>query len=239
MISRKFLLAAAGCAVSIAANAAPPTWTIAEIGSFGTNISQGTALNNRGQVVGTSNKIILPFHWAGISRCLLWENGAMQDIGTPEFDFCQALGISDNGTILAATGYAGKAYLYKDGQWTLAGPSSPSAMNRFNAIAGNYWNGAGYRGYYARDGAVSEIGTLGGNLSNATSVNDKGYVVGSASVNDMLGIGHAYVWKDGVMRDLGTLRASRTAMPWTSTTTARSWVTRRRRFRTGQRSSPT
>ena len=27
--------------------------------------------------------------------------------------------------------------------------------------------------------------------------------IGGASVNDMLGIGHAYVWKDGVMTDLG------------------------------------
>jgi len=204
MIARKFL-AVALCAASVAASAARPTWSISDTGSFGTNIAQGTAVNNRGQVVGTSNKIILPYHWAGISRCFLWENGTMQDIGTPSFDFCQARAINDDGTILASTGYAGQAYLWKDGQWTFAAPTSPTAMNRFNAIVGQYWNGANYRGYYVRDGVFVEIGTLGGGISSANSVNDKGYVVGVASVNDTLGIIHAYVWKDGVMTDLGTL----------------------------------
>ena len=205
MIARNLLLGAAACAVSIAANAAPPKWTIAEIGSFGTNISQGTAVNNRGQVVGTSNKVILPFHWAGVSRCLLWENGAMQDIGAPAFDFCQALGITDRGTVLAWTGGGDQAWLWKDGTWTFASRGLPMSINRFDAVAGQYWNGAGYRGFYARDGVMFEIGTLGGNMSSASAVNDKGYVVGGASVNDALGIGHAYVWKDGVMTDLGTL----------------------------------
>lgn len=34
--------------VATAAQAAPPRWTIAEVGSFGTLGSQPTALNNRG-----------------------------------------------------------------------------------------------------------------------------------------------------------------------------------------------
>ena len=202
---RKVFLAALLLAAGVA-QAAASKWTISEIGSFGTNISQGNAVNNRGQVVGTSNKVILPYHWAGISRCLLWENGAMQDLGAPQGgDFCQALGITDRGTVVAWTGYGDQAFLWKDGAWTFAAQGLPIAINRFDAIAGSYWNGTGHRGFYARDGVMSEIGTLGGSISSAASLNDKGYVVGVATVNDTLGIAHAFVWKDGVITDLGTL----------------------------------
>jgi probable HAF family extracellular repeat protein len=194
----------AAALLATAAQAAPARWTIAEIGAFGSTGSSANAINNRGQVVGASNKAIAG-HIAEVSRCFIWESGAMQDIGTPSFDTCQAFGITDRGTVVAWTGYGDQAWLWKDGQWTYAAPGIPLAINRFDAIVGSYWNGAGYRGYYARDGVLAAIGTLGGNGSNASSLNDKGFVVGSASVDDARGVSHAFVWKDGVMTDLGTL----------------------------------
>lgn len=179
-------------------------WSITEIGRFGSTGSYANAVNNRGQVVGSSNKA-LPGHIAEVFRCYLWENGVMQDIGTPSFDTCQALGINDRGTIVAWTGYGDQAYLWNDGRWTYAAPGIPMAINRGDAIVGSYWNGAGYRGYYAREGVLFAIGTFGGNASNASALNDQGWVVGSASVDDTRGVGHAFVWRNGVMTDLGTL----------------------------------
>ena len=50
---------------------------------------------------------------------------------------------------------------------------------------------------------ITDLGTLGGNLSVAYHINDKAQVVGEARLAN--GIQHAYVWQNGVMTDLGTL----------------------------------
>jgi probable HAF family extracellular repeat protein len=70
-------------------------------------------------------------------------------------------------------------------------------------------------------GKVVDLGTLGGAISFATGINDQGLVIG-ASANaepdpiSMFGFGtqtRAFVWENGVMRDLGTLGGS-DAWPW-------------------------
>ena len=56
---------------------------------------------------------------------------------------------------------------------------------------------------FAYDGALRNLGTLGGNYSDATDVNDAGVVVGAATLPREFER-HAYL-DDGVMHDLGTL----------------------------------
>jgi probable HAF family extracellular repeat protein len=48
-----------------------------------------------------------------------------------------------------------------------------------------------------------DLGTLGGVFSVAHDINKRGQIVGRASLNT--GAQHAFLWEDGVMRDLGTL----------------------------------
>jgi probable HAF family extracellular repeat protein len=51
---------------------------------------------------------------------------------------------------------------------------------------------------------MTDLGTLpGGNFSSATGINDRGQVVGYASVAS--GAFHAFLFEDGVMTDLGAL----------------------------------
>lgn len=52
----------------------------------------------------------------------------------------------------------------------------------------------------ARDWTVVDLGSLGGGMSNARAVSDAGHVVGCAAIPS--GVTHAFLWKDGVMRDL-------------------------------------
>jgi probable HAF family extracellular repeat protein len=52
--------------------------------------------------------------------------------------------------------------------------------------------------------AVRELGTLGGADSDATGINDRGWVVGLSGVSGDQS-GHAFLWRDGAKTDLGTL----------------------------------
>jgi probable HAF family extracellular repeat protein len=59
---------------------------------------------------------------------------------------------------------------------------------------------------------ISDLGTLGGLESAAAYLNDAGQVVGFSTINStpdpfsfLGGSIHPFIWKDGVMRDLGTL----------------------------------
>ena len=207
----RWALALLALATGLSQAAAPNRWTIHNVGSFHPVIgSTPWDINNRGDVVGVSSKM-LPGRIAPINRCFLWQNGAMQDIGAPFVwqlgtvgEQCTALGITDRGTILAWTGYGDEMWLYRDGRWTFAGNGMAMAINRSEEIVGQFWNGSGYRGFFLSNGVQHEIGTFGGTISNATALNDRGFVIGSAELPQS-GMTHAYVYKDGVMRDLGTL----------------------------------
>jgi probable HAF family extracellular repeat protein len=55
-------------------------------------------------------------------------------------------------------------------------------------------------------GAVHDLGTLGGNSSSASGINDRGQIVGFSTTAS--GDFHAFLYENGVMTDLGTLPGS-------------------------------
>jgi probable HAF family extracellular repeat protein len=52
---------------------------------------------------------------------------------------------------------------------------------------------------------VTDLGTLGGSFSVATDINNKGFVAGTSSALSNIFALHAFLWRKGLMRDLGTL----------------------------------
>ena len=53
-------------------------------------------------------------------------------------------------------------------------------------------------------GALGDLHTLGGSESYASDINERGQVVGASERKTGK---HAFLWEDGTMRDLGTLRS--------------------------------
>jgi len=60
---------------------------------------------------------------------------------------------------------------------------------------------------------VKDLGTLGGAEGVAEGISDRGWVVGSANLAGDLN-GHAFLWRDGVMTDLGTLGGQNSQEQW-------------------------
>jgi probable HAF family extracellular repeat protein len=129
--------------------------------------------------------------------------------------------------------FASHAFEWKDGMvidlgaLPKPGTTIPNDINAKGVVVGPSFNG-GYDpalglpyfdGVVFKDGQVIDLGTFGGPLSYAAAVNDHEQVVGFAlnSTSDSFDLGdscqtypmptqmRAFVWKDGVMQDLGTL----------------------------------
>jgi probable HAF family extracellular repeat protein len=94
--------------------------------------------------------------------------------------------------------------------------TAPSSINNLGQITGFSANDGdiGNRGFLYSRGTLTDLGTLDPNLitafSQGNAINDSGEITGSSSVPDPAnpqpaGFTHAFLYKDGTMRDLGTL----------------------------------
>jgi probable HAF family extracellular repeat protein len=175
----------------------------------GADWSEGTAINNAGQIVGFSS-----------SHAFLWtaESG-MRDLGALDGDYSSASVINDAGQVAGVVqAPSGQFHLFI---WTVASgmrdvgslndsPGLPSlqviAINRAGWVVGEAAV-ADYQ-YHAfvwtPKRGMQDLGTLGGDSSFATGINDAGEVIGISSTAD----GHyrGFLWAAALgMQDLGAI----------------------------------
>lgn len=202
--------------------------TIRNLGTLGGNESVAYGLNNRGQAAGFAlNTIPDPFttvlaFGATQAHAFLWQDGVMQDLGTLGGPDSIAYIVNERGQVAGAsftnstpnptTGYPTfDPFLWEDGKMldlgTLGGTAGgTNDMNNRGQVVGNS-NMAGDNSQHPflwdpKKGLI-DLGTFGGSNGTAQWLNDAGEVVGQA---DLPVSGHdAFLWKNGVMTDLGNL----------------------------------
>ena len=205
-----------------------------DLGTLGGNESFTNSVNNRGQVAGfAQNDVIDPLNLFGLgtqSRAFLWDKGEIHDLGTlggpDSFGFFvngrgQVAGFSYTGsTTNLDTGLPTQhPFLWDKGVMKDLGTLGGTQVYAVNGLNNNgqvvgLMTLAGekvFHGYLWDGRKLVDLGTFGGDTSAAIWLNDAGEVVGQADYSTPCPgcvsptIHKAFLWKDGVMSDLGTV----------------------------------
>ena len=167
--------------------------TLVDLGTLGGRNAHAAAVSQGGRVAGCAETA------SGEVHAFVWHGGAITDLGRgaeAAGDSC-ALAVNDRG-LVAGRASTGELVLWQDGTPRLLGlRGDVGDMNEAGMVAGTRNEGATTRAFVYADGVVADLGEPGVR-SEATAVNARGQVVGSAD-------GRAFVYESGVMRDLGTL----------------------------------
>jgi probable HAF family extracellular repeat protein len=145
--------------------------------TFGGSTGGASAINDNGQVVGSSRTGATDGAGQPVRHAFLYSNGTMTDLGGGFFPGTSAgaVAVNPTGTVIAGS-----------------------------ADTGLYFPGFGtpHHAYAYYSGAMHDLGTLGGTTSSAYAINASDQIVGYA---DGAGGSRAFLYEAGVMRDLNTM----------------------------------
>jgi probable HAF family extracellular repeat protein len=188
--------------------------------------SLATAVNNHGLVVGFSNNDIPDaFSMAGLptqTRAFLWQNGVIADLGTLGGPDALASLVNEQGQI-AGTSYTNSTpnqttgfptldpFFWENGKMVDIGSLGGTLgfvnwMNNRGQVVGSSTVAGDQndRPYlWDKEKGLQDLGLFpGGVHGNADWINDAGEIVGGSDSSNGF---HAFLWKKGVMIDLGNL----------------------------------
>jgi probable HAF family extracellular repeat protein len=197
--------------------AAAQTFTVTDLGSLalgGTiDVSYGRALNNLGQVAGSS------YTPSSAQHAFFWtKTSGMQDLGTFGGQNSTAWGVNDSSQVVGEADLANgltHAFLWTQAQGlqdlgSLSHASSYAyAINNVGQVVGQAFVSlnTSHAFLWTATGGMQDLGTLGGADSVATAINDLGEVVGYSGLAGG-GETHAFLWTpQRGMQDLGAVRS--------------------------------
>src|SRR5512142_1723508 len=143
------------------AQAAGPGWTVVDLGTLGGPGSYATAVSDTGFVVGCSDVMPNGVH------AFIYYQGVMRDLGTASDsggNSC-ALAVNDAGVAAGRSG-TGELVVWSDGAVTGLGvKGTVGAINDAGVVVGSYLDGAGSVAFVYKDGALANLGSLGGDAA--------------------------------------------------------------------------
>jgi probable HAF family extracellular repeat protein len=194
---------------------------IVDLGTLpGGTSSYGTAINDRGDVVGYSGINGYGPQFQEFVQGFVWQDDRMRAVGAlycpcsynVRYGTSRAFAISVSGRIVGDSetirGQAFRhAFVWQENVMTDLGlalnalqPSYAFGINDINEVAGTVSDHA----FLVTNGQSVDLGVLPGFATSAArAVNNKGQVAGTSAAAG--GISHAFVWDRGTLRDLGTL----------------------------------
>jgi probable HAF family extracellular repeat protein len=206
---------------------------IVDLGTLGGSFSYPNFMNNRGEVVGIAqNTVPDPYSFLGVgteTHGFIWRNGYMEDLGTLGGPDSWAAAVNESGQVagwaftnstpnLVTNIPTQDPFLWQDGRMidlgTLGGTEGVTgsfggvgggAINRRGQVVGtsNLAGDLTHHAFLWNEGALTDLGTLGGSNAEAYWINDAGEIVGRADVPGPNQYHHGFLWKSGVMTDLG------------------------------------
>jgi probable HAF family extracellular repeat protein len=163
-----------------------------DLGTLGGGDSIAVGINSSGQVVGTAATVDIPGTYLFNDHAFLWTpsspngtTGTMRDLDTLGGEYSFANAINDKGQVV---GHYGLPLATLGFSFDRTGSTLPV-----------------YHAFSSNGGAMTDIGTLGGNKSVAYDVNVKGEIVGWSESAPYAGDRRAFLDNEGKMIDLNTL----------------------------------
>jgi probable HAF family extracellular repeat protein len=211
-LSRMVVLLAFAPAIPFEAQASP-RYEYTAVG-LANEKSGAYGLSNSGYITGRLTRGLA-------SRAFVFSHGSLTELQPLPGD-AETLGtdVNNRGQVVGRSsgGFASRAFLYADGVMIDVGPSNQdataNAINDAGVVVGCSTVGASLRAFVYRDGATHPLGTLnGGQSSCAYGINNRQQIVGvsDAMADPFDDSDHAFLYENGVMKDLGTLGGPRSA----------------------------
>ena len=139
---------------------------------------------------------------------VLYQNGALQDLGVIQYSQSTATGVNSHGTVVGTSILSNgnpHAFMFQNGVMTdlgtLGGPSSSAiAINESGQVIGYTQDSIGNRAFIYSNGTMTDLGNLGVNVTYPVAINDVGEVAGLSEAASLQM--EPFIWKNGVMRQL-------------------------------------
>jgi len=191
---------------------------IQDLGTLGGPDALSEAMNERGQIVGTSYTSSTPNPDTGIPTIdpFLWENGSMVDLGTLGGTVGVANFVNNRGQAVGVMNLAGDLsahpFFWDRGVLTDIGTfggsngealwiSNPGLAVGRADFPGDFIHHA----FVWKNGVMTDVGVVPGDLcTNGRAINSRGQAVGT-STNCMGVVQHMFLWENGSIHDLTAL----------------------------------